>query len=199
MTAEDFFSLVTARRGHFLYESGYHSDLWLDLETLCRQPLVVQRYAAELAAKITTMRPEVICGPLIEGAIVAFAVAFDLGCEFAYTMRLADPSRSGMFPVRYELPQVLCPIVCGKRVVIVNDVISAGSAVRGTADSLNAAGATVAGVAALAVLGNKFAAYASERHLALEALLQLPENNLWEPGNCPLCASSVAFEQRASH
>src|SRR5690348_10947153 len=101
------------RRGHFVYESGYHSDLWLDLETLCRQPDVVQRHAAELARSVSAWRPDVICGPLIEGAFIGSMVAAELTCDFVYTTRVADPSGEGLFRVQYPLPAVLSPVVVG--------------------------------------------------------------------------------------
>ena len=53
MTAP-FLSSVGARRGHFRYESGHHSDFWMDLETLCARPTVVRPFAAELARKIAS-------------------------------------------------------------------------------------------------------------------------------------------------
>jgi orotate phosphoribosyltransferase len=199
VTREDFLATVNARRGHFLYESGYHSDLWFDLETLCREPLRLKRYAAELAAKISVWQPDVICGPLIEGALLGWEVASELRCDFTYTTRVADTARGGLFAVEYQLPPVLRAVVSRRRVVIVNDVISAGSAVRGTLQSLRSAGAEVAGVGSLAVLGSSFPAYAAQQNLALQSLIELPENTLWEPAECPLCAAAVVLEKLATH
>ena len=39
---DDVLSLLAARKGHFLLESGHHGDLWLDLELLCLRPRLVQ-------------------------------------------------------------------------------------------------------------------------------------------------------------
>jgi orotate phosphoribosyltransferase len=57
-----------------------------------------------------------------------------------------------------------------RRVAIVNDVISAGSAVRGTLEDLRACGAETVAVAAIAVLGPSAAAFAALNNLALESL-----------------------------
>ena len=46
---EQVLELLSARKGHFLLESGHHGDLWLDLESLCLRPQRVQIVAAELA------------------------------------------------------------------------------------------------------------------------------------------------------
>ena len=198
MTIDEFFGLVQARRGHFLYESGYHSDLWFELETLCRTPTALAPYVAELAIRVRALRPDTVCGALVEGAFVALMVASELRCNFAYTVRNADPSGGGLFPVEYHLPAALAPEVSGRRIVIVNDVISAGSAVRGTLGSLQSAGANVVGVAAVAVLGSSFPTYISRQGVPLESLVQIQDNNLWEPANCPLCAANVALEQLAT-
>ena len=99
---------------------------------------------------------DAVCGPLVEGAFVALMVASDLGVEFYYTERFApqaDGSPQSLFPVEYRVPAVLRDRLRGKRVAIVNDVISAGSAVRGTLVDLEACGAETVAMAALAVLG----------------------------------------------
>ena len=57
-----------------------------------------------------------------------------------------------------------------RRVAIVNDVISAGSAVRGAYANLQALGGQVVAVGSLAVLGTPFVTFARERSLPLEAL-----------------------------
>ena len=182
------------RRGHFLYESGYHSDLWFDLETLCRRPAMLQPYVIELASKVADFQPQVICGPLVEGSFIALMVSSELHCEFTYTIRIArSPDR--LFPVEYRLPRVLSDLVYGKRVVIVNDVISAGSAVRGTFESLKVACADVAGFASLVVLGDSFPGFAAQHNIPLETNIRLPRNNLWEPENCPLCAARISLEK----
>jgi orotate phosphoribosyltransferase len=136
---------------------------------------------------------EVVCGPLVEGAFVALLVSLDLGCDFAYAERFADSTREGLYPVKYRLPRALQPAVKGKRVAIVNDVISAGSAVRGTFSDLQALGANVVAIGALLALGDAIVEFAAEHHLALELLEQMP-NSLWTPSQCPLCAAGEALE-----
>ena len=136
-------SLVRRRQGHFRLESGHHGDLWFQLETLCLHSRELRPFGARLAAQLVRYEVEVVCGPLVEGAFVALLVALELGCDFAYAERFADTTREGLFPVEYRLPRALQPVVKGKRVAIVNDVISAGSAVRGTYSDLQAIGANV--------------------------------------------------------
>lgn len=184
---------LKGRKGHFRLESGHHGDLWFDLETLCFHPRDIRSIANELAGQLRQFDVEVICGPLVEGAFVALMVALELGCGFVYAERFADPAREHLFPVQYRLPKVLQPTVRGKRVAIVNDVINAGSAVKGTFADLRANQANVIAIGALLVLGEAIAKFASEHQVALEVLEQMP-NNLWTPEVCPLCAQGTPLE-----
>src|SRR5580658_11222100 len=190
---ETLLSLVRGRQGHFKLESGHHGDLWLQLETLCLRSREIRALAAQLAAKLQQYKLEVVCGPLVEGAFIALLVSLELGCDFVYAERFAHTAREGLYPVEYRLPKLLQSAVQGKRVAIVNDVISAGSAVRGAFTDLQSIGADIVAIGALLVLGDSIAAFAAEHQVALEVLKQIP-HNLWTPSQCPLCAAGQPLE-----
>lgn len=187
---DDVIALMPARRGHFLLESGHHGDLWLDLELLCVNPDPVRRLAARVAARLAPYAIEVVCGPLVEGAFVALMVAAELGVPFSYSERFPRPERGGLFPVDYRVPRTLRARVRDKRMAIVNDVINAGSAVRGTLADLEACAARPVAIGTLLVLGPSASRIAADRGVALETLASLP-NNLWTPAECPLCVRGV--------
>jgi orotate phosphoribosyltransferase len=190
---KDLISFVQGRQGHFRLESGHHGDLWLQLETLCMRSREIQPFAAQLAVKLASHKAEVVCGPLNEGAFIALLVSLELGCDFVYAERFADPERHGLYPVEYRLPKALHSSVKGKRVAIVNDVISAGSAVRGAFSDLQSMGADVVAIGALLGLGDSIGKFAEEQLVALELLHQMP-HNLWTPAQCPLCAAGRPLE-----
>jgi len=190
---EPLLSLVRARQGHFKLESGHHGDLWLQLETLCLRSREIQPVAAQLAAKLRQYKVEVVCGPLVEGAYIALLVSLELGCDFVYAERFADTAHKGLYPVEYRLPKALHAAVKSKRVAIVNDVISAGSAVRGTFFDLQSIGADVVAIGAFLAFGDSITGFAAEHQVALELLQQMP-HNLWTPSRCPLCAAGQPLE-----
>jgi orotate phosphoribosyltransferase len=197
---EQLVSTLPGRIGHFLLESGHHSDLWLDLELLCVLPEFVRQRAAALAGRLAPREIDIVCGPLVEGAYVALMVASQLGVEFSYAERLPPserPADAPLFQVKYELPRVLRARVQGKRVAIVNDVVSAGSAVRGTLTHLRACGATVVAIGALAIMGTAARRFAEEEGLVLESLAEFP-HGLWTPAECPLCRSGVPLTTNPS-
>ncbi|MDZ4287234.1 MAG: hypothetical protein U0984_04710 [Prosthecobacter sp.] len=190
---EPLASLFAARSGHFRFESGHHGDLWLDLELLYLHPRRIRPLAIELAGRLAPYDIEVVCGPLVEGAFVALTVADELNVAFTYSERFDNPQHDGLYSVEYRLPPVLRDQVRGKRVAIVNDVINAGSAVRGTYADLLACGAQPVVVAALLVLGTSASTFAADHGLALEGLTDHP-NALWLPQDCPLCAEGVPLD-----
>src|SRR5882724_9880425 len=191
--SEGLLNLLHARKGHFRLESGHHGDLWLDLELLCLRPKLLLPFAAQLAARLVPHKIDAACGPLVEGAFVALMVAGELGVEFSYAERFAQPRSDKLYPVEYRLPGALRKKVRGKRVAIVNDVINAGSAVRGAYADLIACGAEPVAIGSLLVLGDSAATFAAENKMVLETLATLP-NVLWHPSDCPLCASRVPLE-----
>jgi len=187
---DDVIALMPARRGHFLLESGHHGDLWLDLELLCLNPEPVGRLAGRIARLLAPHGIEVVCGPLVEGAFVALMVAAELGVPFSYAERFPNPKSGGLFPVDYRIPRALRARVRDKRVAVVNDVINAGSAVRGTLTDLDACAARPVAIGALLVLGSAASRIAADRGVALETLASLP-NDIWTPAACPLCVRGI--------
>jgi orotate phosphoribosyltransferase len=194
---EELISSLTPREGHFLLESGHHGNFWLDLELLCLRPGPIERFAAALARRLSAYWVDAVCGPLVEGAFVALMVASELDVEFCYAERFAHPESASLFPVEYRLPNALRDRVRGKRVAIVNDVISAGSAVRGTFADLEACGAEIVAIGALLVLGESASVFAADKNVPLESIARLPYH-LWTPAECPLCASGVPLEDSDS-
>ena len=193
--------VMKPRRGHFLYESGHHGDQWFDLEMLCLRPVALRPYITQLAKLVEPHRPEIVCGPLVEGAYVGLLVANELGCEFVYAARNQVVEKSSaentLFPIQYRIPDTLHAAVKGKRVAIVNDMINAGSAVRGAYLHLVELGADVVAVASLMVRGAGFEPFAAEHGLNVETLSQFAAK-LWTPDECPLCKSGEKLESLAN-
>jgi orotate phosphoribosyltransferase len=182
--------LLPERDGHFALESGHHGRIWLDLELLFLHPERVQPLAEVLADRLRHFRPDAICGPLVEGAFVALSVAASLRISFTYAVPTREESDAGLFPVSYSIPKPLQDQLRGKRVAIVNDVINAGSAVRGTLRSLEGCAAQLVAIGTLAVYGEAANKLAASQAVPLETLASFP-GEIWEPRSCPLCAEGI--------
>ena len=187
---DDVLRLLPSREGHFRLESGHHGDRWLELETLCFNVFAAQEMAMRLCTRLASYDMEAVCGPLVEGAFVAMMVAEELVLPFTYSTPRAAAGPDRLFPVKYRIPDPLRPKLKGRRVAVVNDVIGAGSAVRGTLDDLRACGAKVTVIGALAVAGDAAERIGQENDVPLEFLARIPFG-IWAPTDCPLCVQGV--------
>jgi orotate phosphoribosyltransferase len=102
-----------------------------------------------------------------------------------------------LFRARYRLPPSLARRVTGRRVAIVDDVISAGSSARATFAALRDANARVVAVGALLLMGDAapawFADFASPVVASARTAFEI-----WPPESCPLCAANIPVENPAS-
>jgi orotate phosphoribosyltransferase len=194
---QDLLSLLASRQGHFKLESGYHGDLWLDLDLLFLRPRSVRRFAIGLARQLAKHNPAVVCGPLVGGALLAQTIAAELDVEFCYTERFVLPQHDALYPVEYRIPHSLRQRVGGKDVAIVDDVINAGSAVRGTLADLRSCGARPVVIGALLVLSSAAPRFFAGHDILLESIAYLA-SGLWAPSECPLCASRTPLEDGAA-
>ena len=177
---QELLNLVSARKGHYRLESGYHGGLWFDLDPLFVAPARIQPLVEMLAERLQRHNIEAVCGPLVGGALLAQALASLLDIEFYYAQRFAPamPDNDSLYPVQYHIPR------------------SVGSMVRGTLSTLEANGARPVATGALLVLGAQAERFCQQRGLALEYIAQLPYE-VWLPAECPLCASGALLEDMA--
>ena len=196
--AASFFELTSGRRGHFQLESGYHSEFWFDLDTLFAAPALIDPFVNRLADSICRYDVAAVCGPLLGGAFLAQLVARRLDVEFCFTERVMPRDAQGLYQANYRLSPAFTARVRGRRLAMVDDVMSAGSALRGTYAELQSHGAIPVVAGALMVLGSTGAAFFAEQKIAVEATVR-EDYSLWLPLQCPLCASGTALEDVATN
>jgi orotate phosphoribosyltransferase len=172
--------------GHFLYESGDHGDLWLALELLYAQPRALRRAGAELAERLRSHAPEVVCGPLLGGALLGQWVAYALDVAFVY----AEP-RPGS---DYAVPGLLRPSLDGRRVAIVDDAINAGAATLACVPEVRGCGGSVVAVAGLLFRVPGTLETWADLGVAVEYLAGARWNT-WPPRDCPLCRAGTPLER----
>jgi orotate phosphoribosyltransferase len=191
--ATSFHELTAARSGHFQLESGHHSERWFDLDALFAVPNRIAPLVGQLAESLRPYDVAAVCGPLLGGAFLAQLVAQALDVEFCFTERALPPNAAGMYRASYHLRPAFISRVRGQRLAMVDDVISAGSALRGTYTELQNHGAAPVVAGALMVLGNTGADFFRGRQIAVEAVFR-EEYSLWLPNECPMCAAGTLLE-----
>ncbi len=74
--------LARPQRGHFELGTGYHGDVWLDLDALFLRPARLAPYVGWLADRLREHQVDAVCGPLDGGAFLALALATRLEVAF---------------------------------------------------------------------------------------------------------------------
>ncbi len=194
--AAAFLDLVAGRRGHFRLESGHHGALWLDLDPLFAVPRRIAPFVHALANALRPHNVSVVCGPLLGGAFLAQLVSQALDVEFCFTERAMSGQPGDLYRARYLLPTAFVARIEGTRVAIVDDVMSAGSALRGSYAELQSHGAETVVAGALLVLGSAGASFFAEHDVPVEAAAR-DDYDLWLPADCPLCARGLPLEDVA--
>ncbi len=141
---EQLLGLLSARRGHFLLESGHHGNLWLDLDSLFLRPAALLPFTRELARRLGR-----------HGSRRSWSARWSAAPSLPKWSRpsstSASPSPSGgraREGVTYAIPDAFHDHLRGRTVAIVDDAINAGSATRATFAALTALGARPVAVGA---------------------------------------------------
>jgi orotate phosphoribosyltransferase len=182
MEPSEVVQLARPLPGHFDLGTGYHGDVWLDLDALLLRPSLLRPYVGWLGERLAEHSADAVCGPLEGGAFLAYAVADLLGAAFLAGYRAPGG------PSRYRLPQVPGGIG-GWRVAVIDDAVNAGTAVAACLEEVRHRGAVPVAVAALLSLSQ-----ASRAGLGVPfyAAGTIP-SRAWPAGQCPLCASGTPF------
>ena len=173
--------LAGPRRGHFDLGTGFHGDLWLDLDALFSRPALLRPHVRRLAGRLREYRVDAVCGPAEGGALLGYAVADILEVAFLPAYRRAEGAAA------YRLPPVQ---ITGWRVAIVDDAVNAGTAVRACGGLLRDAGAVPVAVGALLGLGPASGAVAAAMSVPFHAVAAL-DSQAWPAVHCPQCADGV--------
>jgi orotate phosphoribosyltransferase len=179
----DVVQLARPRRGHFDLGTGYHGDVWLDLDALFLRPALLRPHVRQLAGQLTEHRIDAVCGPLEGGAFLACALADLLGAAF-----LPGYRSPGAAPA-YHLPQVPGGID-GWRVAVADDAINAGTAVTACLDDIRGRGAVPVAVAALLALGQSSTTIPARVRVPFYTVGAI-SSQTWPAGKCPLCQGDI--------
>jgi orotate phosphoribosyltransferase len=181
----DVVRLARPRSGHFDLGTGYHGDLWLDLDALFLRPSRLRPHVRWLGERLREHAVDAVCGPLEGGAFLAYAVA-DL-LEVAFLAGYRSPGEA----TGYHLPAVPGG-VGGWRVAVVDDAVNAGTAVAACLEELRGRGAVPVAVAALVSLGEASAMIPARMGVPFYPASTLP-SRAWPVGQCPLCADGIPY------
>jgi orotate phosphoribosyltransferase len=175
--------LAQPRRGHFDLGTGYHGDVWLELDALLLRPAVLRQLVRWMADRLREHAVDAVCGPVEGGAFLAYAVADLLTAAFLPGYRTPGETAG------YHLPPVPGEIA-GWRVGIVDDAVNAGTAVAACAAAVRPHGAVPVAVTSLLALGDASEAIPERLGVPFYPAATLPSRT-WPAAQCELCAKAI--------
>ncbi|HMF17220.1 MAG TPA: phosphoribosyltransferase family protein [Gemmataceae bacterium] len=180
---------------HFVYISGDHGSGWIDKDAIYLHTERIERLCRDMAKVVRELGAEVVCGPATGGLIIAEWTAHELGILSTFTEHEPapeGPALRGRFVLRRGYDQ----IVCGKRVLIADDIVNTGLSLRQTGEAVCGAGGRVVGAACLVSRGNVAAAGLDVDRFVFLLEYKIPA---WAASACPLCKSGVPINTRYAH
>lgn len=171
-----FQELGVVTHGHFLLSSGRHSDEYWEKFRVFEHPLVTERLCGIIADRYRDQHIAVVVGPTTGGALMAQEVGRQLGVR----CMIAEPAASGGRELRRGF--VLHP---GERVLVVDDVMTTGLALRETLDVLRLYQPEILGVEVLIDRSNGEAG--KQFGVPCQALFNVANARSYEAADCPLC------------
>jgi orotate phosphoribosyltransferase len=171
-------ALITG--SHVVYTSGRHGSAYVNKDAVYPHPVHVSELCRLLADAAAPCRPEVVCGPALGGIILSQWTAHHLGALAVYAEKVPD----GGLALRRGYDR----LVAGRRVLVVEDIVTTGGSVRQTVAAVRAATGDVVMAAAVCNRGGVTAV-----ELGVPALASLVTVSLdsWEASACPLCRDHV--------
>lgn len=169
--------LMVLQEGHFLLNSGLHSKFYFQKFRILENPDVTSRLCKIIVEKYAGDNIEWVIGPTTGGIIIAFEVARQLGVHSGFAEEREGKRVVGRgFEIR------------GRRVLLVDDVLTTGRSIIETLDAIRQKGGEVAGVAVLidrSVEDLSFAPFSVYRKGV--------EN--FDPRRCPLCEGGIQLQK----
>ena len=172
---------------HVVYTSGLHGPAYVNKDAIYPHTAAISRLAGLIAFKFVDYNPEVVIAPAVGGCILSNRVAEHLSMMLGYEVLgvYVDKLDDGNFVIKRGYDKM----VRGKKVLVVEDVLTTGSSVKKVITAARIAGGHVIGVGAICNRGN-----VEEKDVGgvpiLEALLNV-KLDAYEEANCPLCKKGV--------
>lgn len=186
-------ALIT--NSHVVYTSGRHGPSYVNKDALYPHTAETAAACALIARHFAADGVEVVAGPTVGGVIMAQWVAHQLpaGTNGARPLAIyaeeqpAEGESTRVFRRGYDA------LVPGRRVLVVEDILTTGGSARKVVAAVRALGGSVVGLGALCNRGAL-----SAHTLGVPALFALTSLSLesYDAADCPLCRAGVPINTR---
>ncbi len=173
---------------HFVYTSGKHGSGYINMDMMFPHTSLVSTICNELAAPFASEFDTVVA-PATGGIVLAVLTARETGAKGVW----ADKDGDGGF--EFERAGFV-EQVRGKRVLVVEDLLTTGGSVEKVCREVEKAGGVVVGVSVVCNRGGVTAA--DLQVVRLEQLAQV-QFQAYEPSECPGCEAHVPIVEDMGH
>jgi orotate phosphoribosyltransferase len=170
--------------GHFLLSSGLHSPVYWEKFQVLQYPEYTEQLCRMIADRFRGSPIDVVAGPTTGGVILAYEVGKQLGVRGIF----AEKGEAGGREFRRGFR-----ISPGERVLIVDDVMTAGGSLRDTIDAVKRLGGDIVGIGVLvdrSLCKLDFGVPFFSCHRA--------DVITYEPHECPLCSAGIPLVKPGS-
>ncbi len=174
------------KNSHIVYTSGKHGESYVNKDALYPHTAVTSNLCETIAQHFVSMKPDVVAAPALGGIILSQWTAHHLSrlCGKEVLSVYGEKTDDGGFVIKRGYDA----IVSGKRILIVEDVLTTGGSVKKMVEVVKELKGNVIGIGALCNRGGLTA-----QALGVPEFFPLISLDLssWEASSCPLCAKKV--------
>lgn len=169
---------------HVVYTSGRHGSVYINKDAIYPHTAAVSNLCAAMAKAYSDASVEVVVGPVVGGVVLAQWVAFHLSTPSHEVLAVYAEKGQG-----FELRRGYDALVSGRRILVVEDVLTTGGSVAGVVAAVRKAGGEVIGIAAICNRGQVRLEDVGNPP-SLHCLIDINLDS-FEASECPLCKAGV--------
>ncbi len=180
---------------HVVYNSGKHGSAYVNKDVVYPHTSIISSLCETIAFEFFDSLPEVVIAPAIGGVILTQWVAHHLSgmlCRDILAV-YAEKAEDGSFVIKRGYDK----LIKGKRVLVVEDILTTGGSVKKVIEVTRAIGGEVVGLGVLCNRGG----VTSQDVGDVPRLFALANVSLdsWVEEECPLCARGVPINTDVGH
>jgi orotate phosphoribosyltransferase len=190
------------KEGHFKLTSGKHSDKYINKDKILLYPelysLIIDKFVTQIEANIGSNNIDVVTGPAVAGISFASPLAIRLNKSMVYPEKgkkwkyiekdIYDSIEDAMV-----FRDVFKTFLKGKKVLIVEDIVTTGLSIKQTIQSILEVGGEIIGILCIWNRDPKVNnIFFGNKNYTLYSLIS-EEVQSWEKDECPLCKNNISL------
>lgn len=199
MTEPDVLDLLERvgafRKGHFVLTSGRHGDTYINKDAIYPYTSETSTLCRAIAQHFKDLNVEVVVGPAVGAAILSQWVAFHLSEMNGRDVLSVYADKDGMGG--FVLKRGYDKLSAGKRIIVVEDLMTTGGSVKKVIDIVRANGSEVVGVGVVCNRGGVEPKDVGDPP-KLVSLVNVQLDS-WEVADCLLCERKIPVNLEIGH